>query len=316
MKKLVKLLFSFALVTVLVACGGSEDESVKNMAVVIPDADHGFTGAIVEYAENYADELNEKGDVEVEVYTSSDAISQSNQVDTIISTGVDTLVIFPHDGTQLTGSVEKATESGVKVVVFDRGVETDQYVSYVHGDNVGIGVEAAAYLNDMFAEEEDVKLINIQGIAGISVTEERDQGLFDNLDDKFEVIAQQPADFQQDKAYTVMTDLLKANPKIDVVFTHDDDMALGALQAIEEANRDDIKLLTGVAGSTEAYETIMADESPLKVTFYFNPLMIKDAMDVGLDVLNGKDVEKEVIIPSFPIDKDNVEEYYNEDAPF
>lgn len=316
MKKLLKVLFSFALVTVFVACGGSGKSSVEKMAVVIPDADHGFTGAIVQYAEDYAKELNDKGEVEVEVYTSSDAISQSNQVDTIISNGVNTMVIFPHDGTQLTESVKKATESDVKVVVFDRGVETDQYVSYVHGDNVGIGVEAANYLNEAFADSDSVKLVNIQGIAGISVTEERDKGLFDNLDSKFEVVAEQPADFQQDKAYTIMTDILKANSEIDVVFTHDDDMALGALQAIEEAGRDDIKLLTGVAGSTEAYETIMKDDTQFKVTFYFNPLMIKDAMDVGLDVLNGKDVEKEVVIPSFPIDKENVEEYYNEDAPF
>lgn len=316
MKKIMKVVFSMMLVIALTACGGSDDDSAKKMAVVVPDADHGFTGAIVSYAQEYAKELNEKGDIEVEVYTSSDAIAQSDQVDTIISKGVDTLVIFPHDGTQLTDSVEKATESDVKVVVFDRGVETDEYVSYVHGDNVGIGEEAAKYLNEEFKDADSVKMVNIQGIAGISVTQERDKGLFDNLDDKFEVIAQQPADFQQDKAYTVMTDILKANAQIDVVFTHDDDMALGALQAIEEANRDDIKVLTGVAGSSEAYETIMKDESPLKVTFYFNPLMIKDAMDVGLDVLNGKDVEKEVVIPSFPIDKENVEEYYNEDAPF
>lgn len=316
MKKIVKVLFSLALVVGLAACGNSSDDSAKKMAVVIPDADHGFTGAIVEYAQEYAKELTDDSKAEVEVYTSSDAISQSDQVDTIINNGVDVLVIFPHDGTQLTGSVEKATESNIDVVVFDRNVETDKYVSYVHGDNIGIGEEAAKYLNEMFVDEDSVKMVNLQGIAGISVTEERDQGLFDNLDDKFEVVAEQPADFQQDKAYTVMTDILKANSEIDVVFTHDDDMALGALQAIEEAGRDDIKLLTGVAGSTEAYETIMSDDNPFKVTFYFNPLMIKDAMDVGIDIIEGKDVEKEIVIPSFPIDKDNVEEYYNEDAPF
>lgn len=315
MTKILKVLFSVTLVIVLAACGGSKSSSAKEMAVVVPDADHGFTGAIVEYAQEYAKELT-TGDVKVKVYTSSDAIAQSDQVDTIINNKVDVLVIFPHDGTQLTSSVEKATDSGVEVVVFDRGVETDKYVSYVHGDNIGIGEEAAKYFNEQFADMSSVKMVNIQGIAGISVTEERDKGLLDNLDSKFEVIATQPADFQKDKAYTVMTDILKANPQIDVVFTHDDDMAVGALQAIEEASRDDIKLLTGVAGSTEVYEIIKEDNTILKTTFYFNPLMIKDAMDVGIKVLNGDKVEKEVVIPSFPITKDNVEEYYKADAPF
>ena len=103
-------------------------------------------------------------------------------------------------------------------------------------------------------------MAEIQGIAGISVTEDRSQGFKDALQRRckggIKIVASQPADFLPDKGLSVMENILQAQKNLDAVYTHDDDMAEGVVAAIENAGREDEMFLTGAGGSKAAMDRI------------------------------------------------------------
>ena len=106
-------------------------------------------------------------------------------------------------------------------------------------------------------------VVEIQGLAGISVTTDRSKGFADEIKKRcpqggLKIVAKQPGDFNPDTGLKVMENILQAQRKIDAVYTHDDDMAQGVIQAIRNANRDDEMFLTGVGGSQDAMKQIKA----------------------------------------------------------
>ena len=118
---------------------------------------------------------------------------------------------------------------------------------------------AADYIADQLKCKGNV--VEIQGLAGISVTDDRSKGFADELKKKcpdggIKIVAQQPGDFNPDKGLKVMENILQAQKKIDAVYTHDDDMAQGVVQAIRNAGREDEMFLTGVGGSQDAMKQI------------------------------------------------------------
>ena len=114
-----------------------------------------------------------------------------------------------------------------------------------------------------------------------------------------------------------MTNLLQQHPKIDAVFTHDDEMALGVLQAIKEAKRTDIKIVTGAGGNKDVYKLIAAKDPLMKATFVYSPLMVKDAVKVAIDVAKGKPpANKTIMIPAIGVTAENVAKMYDANANY
>src|SRR5688500_1873476 len=148
------------------------------IAFSAPGADHGWMAAITENARKQAEEL---GDVELIASEGvTDSAAQADQVETLISQKPDALVILPNEGDALTPVAQKATAAGIPVVAVDRAFETPgAYRTFITGDNYGIGFQAGKY----FAKELKCKgnVVEIQGIAGISVTDDRSKGFRDAL---------------------------------------------------------------------------------------------------------------------------------------
>lgn len=155
-KKILVLLLSFVLVLSLISCGktdegaGDGDASVKEVAVMVPSADHGWTGAVLTYAQEKVDELNKdenfKKSYKANVYSATDVENQIQQVDDLLAKK-DTLagiVILPYDN-GLQSTLEKIATAEVPFVQFDRVIHSDildkSVTSNVLGDNVGIGYE-------------------------------------------------------------------------------------------------------------------------------------------------------------------------------
>ena len=113
-----------------------------------------------------------------------------------------------------------------------------------------------------------------------------------------------------------MENALVANPRIDAVFAIDDEMALGALQAIKEAGRTDIKYLTGAGGNSEFFETIMQEDEIEMATFLYSPKMIQDAIEVAIQIVNNENVPQVTTIPADRVDRSNADEYFVEGAPY
>lgn len=286
------------------------------IAFSAPGADHGWLAAVTENARNVAESHD---DVEFEILEgTNDSATQITQVEQLIASDPDALVILPHEGDALTDIAQRAMDEGIPVVNVDRAFSTPQaYRTYIGGDNYGIGVAAGNY----FAQELNCegRVVEIQGLAGISVTDDRSRGFADAIeqcDGGIEVIAQQPADFVPDKGLQVMEAILSAEDEIDAVYTHDDDMAEGVVAAIENAGREEEMFLTGAGGSAAAMERI-AEGGLYRATFMYNPSMAGTAVNLarliaqgqGLEAFLEPDVPSFIQLPAATVTADNVEEY-------
>jgi ribose transport system substrate-binding protein len=296
------------------AAGTDGDGGPVKIAFSAPGADHGWMAAITENARAEAKKL---GDVELIASEGvTDSAAQADQIETLIAQKPDALVVLPNEGEALTPVAQKATAAGIPVVNIDREFTTPgAYRSLITGDNYGIGWQAGNY----FADELKCKgnVVEIQGIAGISVTEDRSQGFRDAIKRRcqngIKIVASQPADFVPDKGLSVMENILQAQKSIDAVYTHDDDMAEGVVSAIENANRQDEMFLTGAGGSKAAMDRIEAG-GLYRATFLYNPVMSASAIRMarlivrqqGFEELAEPEVPSKITVPATTVTKDNV----------
>ncbi len=309
--------------TVTVQSGGgasgesNPDGKTVRIVASVPPTDHGWLGAISKNAKAAAEQYD---DVEFELLEAADADSQAQQIEQVISSKPDALVVLPQDGEALTPVAQKAEEAGIKVVNVDRLFsEPDAATATVLGDNYQIGVLAGEYI----ANELNCKgnVVEIQGLAGISVTEDRTKGFEDQLekqcpDGGVEIVASQPGDFNPDTGLKVMENILQAQDKIDAVYTHDDDMAQGVVRAIANADRQDEMFLTGVGGSQDAMDQIKED-GLYRATFLYNPNMAATAVNMarllalgeGFPELVPPEVPRQLVVPAAVVTSDNVDEY-------
>jgi ribose transport system substrate-binding protein len=254
------------------------------IAFSAPSADHGWTGAISVNAKKQAAKYD---DVEFSLNQAPTAADQVSQLNTIIAQKPHVLVILPQDET-VTSAALAAMKAGIQVINVDREfADPGAQRAVIKGDNYGVGFQAGQYFAKQLACKGNV--VEIQGIAGISVTNQRTKGFADAIkpcNGGIKIIAQQPADFAPDKGLSVMQNILQAQPKIDAVYTHDDDMAQGVVQAIKNANRDKEMWLTGVGGSKAAMDQIKQG-GLYRATFLYNPSMAASA--VALARLLAKD---------------------------
>ena len=325
------------LALVIAACGGGEEtttvteaasgteasgtesgsgETVRIVASV-PPTDHGWLGAISKNAQAAADQYD---DVDFELLEAADADSQAQQIEQVIGEDPDALVVLPQDGEALTPVAQEAEEAGIPVINVDRlFTEPDAATATILGDNYQIGALAAEYITEELGCEGNV--VEIQGLAGISVTNDRTKGFEDTVeklcpDGGIEIVASQPGDFNPDTGLEVMETILNAEDQIDAVYTHDDDMAQGVVAAIQNAGREEEMFLTGVGGSQAAMDQIKAG-GLYRATFLYNPNMAASAVNMarlialgeGFPELVPPEVPRQLIVPAAVVTQENVDEY-------
>lgn len=297
--------------------GGSESSGPVSIVASVPPTDHGWLGAISKNARAAAENYD---DVNFRLLEAADADSQAQQIEQVIPDRPDALVVLPQDGAALTPVAQRAEAAGIPVVNVDRlFTAPDAATATILGDNYQIGVLAADYIADRLRCQGNV--VEIQGLAGISVTTERTRGFVDQLrkacpDGGIEIVARQPGDFNPDTGLRVMETILQAENQIDAVYTHDDDMAQGVVQAIRNAGRDDEMFLTGVGGSQDAMEQIK-EGGLYAATFLYNPNMAASAVNMarlialgeGFPELVPPEVPRQIIVPAATVTRDNVDEY-------
>jgi len=299
--------------------GGTADGTGKTVHIIasVPPTDHGWLGAISKNAKSAADQHK---DIKFDLLQAADADSQAQQIEQAISQKPDALVVLPQDGEALTPVAQKAERAGIPVINVDRlFTKPDAATATILGDNYQIGVLAAGYISQQLKCKGNV--VEVQGLAGISVTEDRTKGFTDELkkrcpDGGVKIVASQPGDFNPDTGLKVMENILNAQKSIDAVYTHDDDMAQGVVQAIRNSGRADDMFLTGVGGSQDAMKQIKAG-GLYRATFLYNPNMAASAVNLarlvalgqGLPELVPPEVPRQIIVPAAVVTKDNVGKY-------
>ncbi|MBP1970221.1 ribose transport system substrate-binding protein [Virgibacillus natechei] len=317
MKKLLVLSIAVMTALILTACGDEDASGDGNLTIGIslPSATHGWMGALIDNAENQAQEIQENEGIDYVMTNAEDPNSQANDVDDLINQDVDVIVLLPIESAALSPVGQNVKDAGIPLVVVDRELENDAADVVVKGDNEGIGINAGEYFVDQL--NGNGKVVEITGPPN-SVTEQRGSGFQEAMDgeDGLEIVASQDGDFSTETSLEVMENILQSQPEIDAVFTQDDGMAVGVVQAINEAGREDIQFVTGAGGGKDIFEDIQ-DGGLISATFLYSPAMIEDGIKVAADIADGSDPEEEeVILEATEVNSDNVDEHYDPDSKF
>ncbi|MEC3885735.1 ribose ABC transporter substrate-binding protein RbsB [Halobacillus sp. HZG1] len=298
MKKLVVLLMSLSLVF-LGACSLQPPEWAKPKGDKNPDdikvglsvstLNNPFFVSMKEGVEN---EAAAQGMEVVVVDAQNDAAKQINDVEDLIQQGVDVLLINPTDSSAISTAVQSANSLGIPVVTLDRSAEKGEVATLVSSDNEKGGEMAGEYLVEQLGE--GAKVAELEGVPGASATRERGAGFHNIADEKLDVVAKQTANFDRTEGLNTMENIIQGNPDIKAVFAHNDEMALGAYQAIQSSGRD--VLVVGFDGNDDAMTSIQ--NGNLSATVAQQPEEIgKLAVEAGADVLQGEEVEETIPVP-------------------
>lgn len=246
------------------------------------------------YLKDQIEEQAEENGAEIIVSDAqNDSAKQSNSIDDLIQKGVDAIIVNPVDSAAITPAVEAANSANIPVVTVDRSADGGEILSLIVSDNVKGGEMAAQFLIDTLGE--GAKVAMIEGIPGASATNERGEGFTKGAEGKLEIVASQNGDFDRAKSLTVTENILQAHPEIKGIFAQNDEEALGALEAVKAAKRDDIVII-GFDGAEAAIESIDAGELDATIGQRFDE-MARLSLEAVYNYYQGKDVEKEIFAP-------------------
>ncbi len=290
----------------------SESEPATDMKIGIlaPAVTHGWVAAVAYHAEAQCIELG----IDYQVSTSSNAEEMTAQLDDLKTWGANAIVAFPQwEGMEV--PIQQAIDEGITVVNFDIAIDAEG-VYRVSGDNEDMGVQGANYIVEKIGTEGTVVVLNVPS-AG-SVSELREKGFVDTMAEiapDMEIITY-ATQFTREDGLSDFADILTANPEIDAVYSMDDETSVGVLQAISEAGRTDIKVVTGGGGMQEYFNMMPENEEIWIQSALYSPAMVKDAVDMAVDILNGETVEEVKIIPTTIVDRDNYQDFLDENSPY
>ncbi|KAB1653622.1 substrate-binding domain-containing protein [Pseudoclavibacter chungangensis] len=238
-------------------------------------------------------------------YAPAANLDQKSQIDaftSFVDEGVDVILLSATEATGWEDSLKRAQEAEIPLVLIDRGIEPDDpslYVTRIAPDNVTVAESVATWAVDEFPD--GAKYFVLEGPSGVGVVNERNQG-WDNVAGaatKLEKVGSQTADWSTEEAKSVFETVLKDNGNdIQLVIAQNDEMGLGAVQAVEEAGLVpgvDVKIAT-IDGTTPALEALAAGK--LSFVAEYNPLFGPTALEAVQQVLAGETVEPDITVPS------------------
>ncbi len=313
-KKIVALMLCLVMMLSLAACRITIDgesnakKKVTNgtIGLSVSTQNNPFFVSLVDGAKAEADKLG----VELTVVDAGDdATKQVSDIEDLVSKGVSVLIVNPVDSDAVSGAVQAAKNQGIKVISVDRAVNGVEVDCEIASDNVAGAELATQFIVDTLGE--GVKVAELQGIAGASAAIDRGQGFHNIADAKLTVVASQVANFDRTEGMTVMENMLQANPDIQAVFAANDEMALGAVEAISGANKD--ILVVGFDATDDALAAIR--QGRMAGTIAQQPELIgSTSVANAVKLINGETIESKIPVEVTLVTIDNVDTF-NTKAP-
>ncbi|EAQ67210.1 Putative ribose ABC transporter, periplasmic D-ribose-binding protein [Marinomonas sp. MED121] len=286
MKKLVSMVSA-----VLVSASVSSTVLAQDtLAMVVSTLNNPFFVAMKGGAEIEASKLGYKLIV---LDSQNDPSKELANVEDLTVRGVKAILINPTDSDAVSNAIRIANRSNIPVLTLDRGATRGKVVSHIASDNVAGGAMAGKYIADKLGA--NVKVLQLEGIAGTSAARERGQGFMQAVDSsKMNLLASQPADFDRAKGLDVMENLLAANPNVEAVFAQNDEMALGALRAIRASGKD--VMIVGFDGTDDGIAAV--ERGLLAATVAQQPTLIGSLGVTTADkLLKGENVAENIAVP-------------------
>jgi ribose transport system substrate-binding protein len=243
-----------------------------------------------------------------------DNAKQIAQIENFILQGVDVLIVAPNEAAPITAPVKKAKEKGIPVVCLERNLLEPAYDIFVGADNVKIGELAGQFVAE-YAKARGIRdpvMVEMKGLLGTKPQEERHNGARKYIDPIPGVkVIEDVANWIQNEALKRMETILQANPKIDIVYAHNDPMAIGCYLAAKNAQREKDMIFVGVdalGGPDGGIKRVL--DGTLACTFYY-PTCAAEGLEYAVKLAHGETVPKEVILDPARITRDNAQEWYN-----
>ncbi|ATF94923.1 D-ribose-binding periplasmic protein precursor [Cedecea neteri] len=247
MKKLATLVSAVALSATVSANAMAKD----TIALVVSTLNNPFFVSLKDGAQKEADKL---GYNLVVLDSQNNPAKELANVQDLTVRGTKLMLINPTDSDAVGNAVKMANQAKIPVITLDRIANQGTVVSHIASDNVAGGKMAGDFIAKKLGD--GAKVIELQGIAGASAARERGEGFKQAVAaHKFDVLASQPADFDRTKGLNVMQNLLTAHPNVQAVFAQNDEMALGALRALQTAGKSDV-LVVGFDGTADGVKAV------------------------------------------------------------
>ncbi|MFI8495714.1 substrate-binding domain-containing protein [Peribacillus butanolivorans] len=314
MKKLWTSVFTIFIALSLVACSSQTETKTKTDT----NSDSGSDKIKIGYSINT---LNNPFFVEVKkaseaaakeagvsisvVNANNDLATQMNGIEDLIQQKVDVIIIDPVDSKGTVPSVISANEAGIPVITTGRKIKGGKITTHLGYNEVSNGITAGEYLAKQIKEKG--KIIELQGTTGTDVARDRSKG-FQEAIGKFsdiEIVASQSADFDRAKALAVMENILQANSDVVGLYAANDEMALGALQAIKGTNKKIV--IVSNDGTEDALQAVQNKE--IAGTMAISPSEYgKKAIEIAFAVAKGESQPEFIELPANFVSIENVEE--------
>ena len=299
------------LCTSLTACnrdsGGNNaagDSANKSITFALSTQANSFMVKMREGAQKKADELGLTINFQD---ASDDSATQANQLANAAATGAGAVIVNPTDSDAMAPAVKQLTDAKIPVVAVDRAGNNAEVSSYIASDNVGGGKQAAKALSEAIHGEGEILVL--QGKTGSSASRERGQGFDEGLKDSpnIKVVAKQTAEFERVKGLDVTTNLLQAHPNVKAIFAENDEMALGAIEALGDKAGKDV-IVVGFDGVEDALKAIK--EGTMYASIAQQPAdMAAQAVVEASKLLKGEAATKEMQVDVVTVTKDNVDKF-------
>jgi ribose transport system substrate-binding protein len=264
----------------------------------------------ITWSENLASAVESAGGTTIIVDSQNDIAKQISDIEDLLAQGIDYLVINPVDEAGIVPAVEAANAAGVPVITLDRASGGGDVAAHITFDNYKAGYDAGIYIAELAGGVGQVA--QLEGQAGTSVARERGQGFRDAiaLYPDMEIVFEQPTDWSTDAGLAAAEDLLVANPDVVGIWAHADSIIMGAVQALEDAGRNDQVWTVGMGMFAGGPESIAA--GGLDASWELFPAQLGTVAGQAVVTLaSGGSVEPIINTPMVFVTSENIAEFYS-----
>ena len=308
MKKVLALLLVIALMAAAGAACAAEEAPTFRIGVSLPPILNDFHATMKVEIENVI--ANAPDNFTFDVVGSNSGEEQVDVLEMFYEQRYDGVVISPWDGNLVGPMAEQIYNTGTPVVIVNRMVNPEVFTTFVAGDNPGGARLMAHYIGETLGEEGGTVFV-MRMVAGTPIDADRMQAIpvFEQYYPNVRVIGEAEGTNSAEGGYEAAMNAMQAHPHIDVIYGHDEYAARGALQAFEDAGRNEIRLSTGFNG-TKLFLQECTDDPNIKLRMAaYQPVIGATAVSAMMDILNGVEVERFVIYPSMVLGPHNIEEW-------
>lgn len=285
-KKITTIMMSLVLCTsLLVGCSQKKHSDTKKIGLIVSTLNNPF---FVDLKSGIESEAKKLGYDVVVLDSQNDPAKEVSNMEDISVRGVDLVLLNPVDSDSAIASVMVANNLELPVITVDRASNGGDVVSHVASDNVEGGKMAAKYLVEQLGNKGNI--VELEGSGGSSATRDRGNGFDNEIENSnLNIITKQSADFDRTKGLSVMENIIQSKNDMDAVFAQNDEMALGALKALQDANMNDV-LVVGFDATDDAIDSVKKGE--MAATIAQQPKLIGEtAVDLAHRYLSGEKVE-------------------------